>query len=62
MKKTYIINGKEVKSQRMLLPKQLVAEISSVKEQLEKVADLNETTNITADWLYNLCDLLDELI
>ncbi len=62
MKKTYIINGKEYKSQRMLLPKQLVAEISSVKEQLEKVADSNETTNITADWLYNLCDLLDELI
>lgn len=62
MKKTYIINGKEVKSQRMLLPKQLVAEISSVKEQLKKIAFSNQTTDVTADWLDNLCDLLDELI
>lgn len=62
MKKTYIINGKEYKSQRMLLPKQLVAEISSVKEQLEKISFSNQTSDVTADWLDNLCDLLDELI
>jgi len=62
MKKTLIINGKEYKCQRMLLPKQLTEQISSVKEQLEKVAFSNQTTEVTADWLYNLCDLLDELI
>ena len=62
MKKTVLINGKEYKCQRMLLPKQLTEQISSVKEQLEKVAFSNQTTDVTADWLYNLCDLLDELI
>ena len=62
MKKTLLINGKEYKCQRMLLPKHLTEQISSVKEELEKAAFSNQTTEVTADWLYNLCDLLDELI
>ena len=46
---------------RMILPKELTNQIISVKQQLEKIADSNETTNVTADWLYNLSDLLNEL-
>ena len=61
MKKLVTINGIEIKVSRMILPKQLTDQISSVKQQLDKIADSNETTTVTADWLYNLCDLLDEL-
>ena len=62
MKKLVTINGIEIKVSRMILPKELTDQISSVKEQLDKIAGSNETTNVTADWLYNLCDLLDELV
>ena len=62
MKKLVLINGIEIKVSRMILPKELTDQISSVKQQLDKIADSNETTNVTADWLYNLCDLLDELV
>jgi DNA-binding Xre family transcriptional regulator len=50
-----------MKTSKMILPNELVNQIKSVKKQLETIADSNETTNVTADWLYNLCDNLNEL-
>lgn len=46
---------------RMLLPKQLVNEINNLREKLEEIAQSNQTTDSTADFLYNICENLNEL-
>jgi len=50
-----------MKAKRMILPKELATQISNVKKELEAVAWSNQTTDVTAEWLYNLCELLDEV-
>jgi hypothetical protein len=51
----------DMKAKRMILPKELATQISNVKKELEAVAWSNQTTDVTAEWLYNLCELLDEV-
>ncbi len=46
---------------RMILPKQLVNEINTVINKLENIAQSNETTGTTSDYLDDLCKKLDEL-
>ncbi len=46
---------------RMILPKQLVNEINTVINKLEDIAQSNEITGTTSDYLDDLCKKLDEL-
>ena len=50
-----------MKTKRMILSNELAAKIKDAKNILEGIADSNNTTDVTADWLYNLCELLDEV-
>jgi hypothetical protein len=46
---------------KIILPKDLITQITNVRSELEKIANLNEVTDLTASWLYNLCECLSEL-
>ncbi len=46
---------------KMILPKELEIQITYVRSELEKIAGLNQVTDLTASWLYNLCECLTEL-
>jgi DNA-binding Xre family transcriptional regulator len=48
-------------TKRMILPKELAAQISNVKAELEAIAGENQVTDVTAEMLYELCKLLDEV-
>jgi DNA-binding Xre family transcriptional regulator len=50
-----------MKTKRMILSNELAAKIKEAKNVLEGIAGSNQTTDVTADWLYNLCELLDEV-
>ena len=50
-----------MKTKRMILSNELAATIKEAKNVLEGIADSSNTTDVTADWLYNLCELLDEV-
>jgi hypothetical protein len=50
-----------MKTKRMILSSELAAKIKDAKNILEEIAGSNQTTDVTADWLYNLCELLDEV-
>jgi hypothetical protein len=50
-----------MKSTRMILSNELAAKIKDAKNVLEGIADSNNTTDATAEWLYNICELLDEV-
>jgi DNA-binding Xre family transcriptional regulator len=50
-----------MKTKRMILPKELATQISSVKAELEAIAGENQVTDVTAEMLYELCKLLDEV-
>ena len=46
---------------KMILPKQLVNEINNVIEKLEEIAQSNQITGLTSEYLNNLCDNLNDL-
>jgi hypothetical protein len=46
---------------KMILPKQLVIQINEVKKELERIAFSNSVTDSMSDWLYDLCQNLDDL-
>jgi hypothetical protein len=50
-----------MKTTRMILSNELAAKIKDAKNVLEEIAGSNQTTDVTAEWLYNLCELLDEV-
>ena len=50
-----------MKSTRMILSNELAAKIKDAKNVLEGIADSSNTTDATAEWLYNICELLDEV-
>jgi hypothetical protein len=50
-----------MKTKRMIMSNELAAKIKDAKNILEEIADSSNTTDKTADWLYDLCELLDEV-
>jgi hypothetical protein len=50
-----------MKTKRMIMSNELAAKIKDAKNILEEIAGSNQTTDVTAEWLYNLCELLDEV-
>jgi len=46
---------------KMILPKKLVIQINDVKKELETIASSINVTESTSDWLYDLCQNLDDL-
>ena len=50
-----------MKTKRMILSSELAVKIKDAKNILEEIAGSNQTTDVTVDWLYNLCELLDEV-
>ena len=50
-----------MKTKRMIMSNELAAKIKDAKKILEEIAGSNKTTDTTSEWLYNLCELLDEV-
>ena len=50
-----------MKTKRFIMSTELTTQIKDVKELLEGIAGSSTTTDTTAEWLYNLCELLDEV-
>jgi len=50
-----------MKTKRFIMSNELATQIKDVKTLLEGIADSSTTTDTTAEWLYNLCELLDEV-
>jgi DNA-binding Xre family transcriptional regulator len=50
-----------MKSKRMIMSNELASKIKDAKNVLEEIADSNNITDVTAEWLYDLCELLDEV-
>ena len=48
-------------TKRMIMSNELAAKIKDAKNILEEIAGSNNTTDVTSEWLYNLCELLDEV-
>jgi len=48
-------------TKRMIMSNELAAKIKDAKNILEEIAGSNKTTDATSEWLYNLCELLDEV-
>ena len=48
-------------SKRLIMSNELAAKIKDAKNILEEIAGSNKTTDTTSEWLYNLCELLDEV-
>ena len=46
---------------KMILPKQLVNEINNVINKLEDIAQSNEITGLTSEYLNDICEKLNEL-
>lgn len=50
-----------MKTKRLVVSTEMAKQIKDVKNFLEYVSWLQTTTDETAEWLFNICELLDEV-
>lgn len=50
-----------MKTKRLVMSSELAAKIKQAKNILEGIADSSNTTDVTSEWLYDLCELLHEV-
>jgi hypothetical protein len=50
-----------IPTKRLIMSNELASKIKDAKNILKEIGDSCNTTDETAEWLYNLCELLDEV-
>ena len=50
-----------IPTKKLIMSNELASKIKDAKNILKEIGDSCNTTDETAEWLYNLCELLDEV-